>query len=1374
MTGRSDESADRRALLELLLAEEGIEVSRSSIAPRDPDAPPVLSYAQERMWFLHQFEQDPSSLNVRAAVRLHGSIDEELLRRSLDAILRRHDVLRTLVVDEMGVPIPIVSDVAALPLIVDDLTAASDPDGAIRTILAEEGARTFDLGVEAPLMIRLARVSAGESVLSVVMHHVASDGRSMQVFFRDLSELYAAFGADREPLLPELPVSYLDYSTWQREWRSDTLERQEEFWTAKLGGDLENCELPSDHARPAVHTVEGEQIPRVLDGGVLGALRSLGQQHGATLFMTLVAAFDVLLDRRIGSTEHRVTIGTPVAGRVRPELDDMIGAFLNTLALRSDLDGDPTFVDLLHRVRGDALDAFANQDVPFERLIAELQPQRDTSRTPLFSVLFNMMSLDLVREGLDGEIMGFTYDVLEQPDVGAKFDLTVYVDERRAHDGDDVTLSFVYNRHLYDAATIGELFEQYLGLLAQVAADPDRPISSYSLVTDAARAVLPDAAEALDETWHGSVPAHLDRHAHQRPDALAVSDGTGSWSYGELAGAANRLARALRAAGVGPGDVVAVHGHRSASLVWAVAGVLASGAAYTILDPTYPGPRLADYLRIVKPTAFLALHEAGEVSSDVTGQLDELGVETPMSLPSDGRTAFPEYSSEPLAAEIGPDDLACVTMTSGSTGEAKAVLGRHGSLTHFLPWQSDTFGVSASDRFSMLSGLAHDPIQRDMFWPIFLGASIVIPDPDQVYEPGWIASWLQRERVSVAHLTPAMGRLLLEAPRSGTDLIGDIDHLRLAMFIGEPLTRDIVDRLHERAPEVTLVNLYGTTETQRASGYHVIDRHTADDRSVVPLGRGIPGAQLLVRTSSGAPAGLAEVGEIWMRSPHLALGYLDLPSDTDARFVVTPGADRATDRSYRTGDLGRYRRDGSVEFVGRVDDQVQIRGFRVELGDVGAALCSHPDVENAVVITHGDHGHSSLAAFVVPKTGAEPATGELVAYLRERLPSYMVPAAFTLVAKIPLTPNGKLDHRGLPEPEAAAPDPGGEVARDPLEYLLVELWEEVLGRSPVGIHDNFFELGGYSLLATRLFALIADATGERVPVATLFQSPTIAELAQTIRSAGWSSKWSSLVPISPGGARTPLFYVGSYLISVLQLAHLGEELGADQPLYGLQPRGLDGAESPAERVEDMAAHYIDEMRSVQPHGPYLVGGHCSGSWPAFEIARQLEAAGEEVAGVILVDLGPPGVERPKISPWRYAWHRIRFFHADGRLRDAVSWQVRIASNRILLRRVGREAVRYESEVQAAHYKAHQSYRGGNVTCDLVLIRSGETIALGDRSWFLRWEETTSGVLHVPDSVVGTHSELLEQPNVRILASTMRNAIDALPAFRRRSSPSRGC
>lgn len=1377
---------ERQQLLQLLLAEEGLAVTdNDAIVAQVPGGTPVLSYAQQRLWFLQHFETETAALSIRTAHRLRGHLDMLALRSSLDAIVARHDSLRMLITSVAGEPVPVVSDNALAPLHVDDLRSITDRAAQQRRldqIMALEANRTFDLAHDLPLFIRVVHLGHDEHVLSVVMHHVAADGWSFQLFFRELSALYEAALEARTAVLPELPVRYQDYAAWQRnDARAETLDRQLAYWMEQLGGDLPHFEIAPDFRRPARHNFDGAQVQFVLPSQLSTGLRSLSQRSGATMFMTMLAAFQVVAARRAGTDD--VIIGTPVAGRVRPELESMIGMFLNTLVLRTDLGGDPSFEELLRRVRHVSVDAFDHQDVPFERLLTELHPARDLSRSPLFQVFFNMMNF--TDGAVVGSLSGLTAEPLDQPDLGSKFDLTLYVDDQNA----DVTLLLVYNRGLYRADTMEALLNQYVGVLAAVVADPKRPISQYSLVTPQARAVLPDPQQPLDAAWHGSVPAAVRRQACCVPLQVAVEDANTEWSYAVLASVMTRLGRWLRLRGLVQGDIVAIYGHRSASLVAAVTGVLASGAAYVLLDPSYPPSRLAAYLRVARPKAWLAMADAGEVPHEVVQQLDALDVCTRLVIPSlDAIDSVVELRSHPNGADeaiqgdvsalsgdddddgIGPDDLACLTFTSGSTGTPKAVMGRHGSLTHFLKWQSAAFSVTDQDRFSMLSGLAHDPIQRDIFWPLWVGATVVVPDPQLMPSAGYLARWMRDQRISVAHLTPAMGQLLCEASPSGPP-VKSVESLRLALFIGDVLTRRDVSRLQQLAPAVQVVNLYGTTETQRASGYHVVDttQWAADPDGaqlpeVLPLGTGMPGVQLLVQGPTGRGAGVGEVGEISMRSHHLAAGYLELPLDTSERFSLNAATGDPGDRIYRTGDRGRYRSDGTVEFLGRADQQVQLRGFRIELGEVQAALGRHSLVREAVVEVRLDaQQQERLVAFVVPEPAgvlgsAALDTADLAAFLRSQLPIHMVPTAFVAIDRIPLTPNAKVDRRALSTTFDVADSWGDEGPNNPLERMLVDMWSEVLALDTVGIHDNFFDLGGYSLLATRVFALIEKRTGKRVPVSQLFETPTIAELAAVITNDAAHSTWSSLVSIQPAGTKTPFFYVAPYLISVLQFAKLGKELGDDQPLYGLQPQGLDGKRPPHERIEDMAAHYIEELKCVQPQGPYLLGGHCSGAWVAFEMARQLEASGETLSAVVMVDQGPPGVERPPINPFRYLANRWQFYMSDGRLRDAVAWQLKLGVARLVVRRVGSPTARFVEEVRATHRRAFTRYQGATIRHPIVLLRSAESLSLADKVWYLRWADKTEGAFRT-EGVPGTHANLLEQPYVGELATKLRWAFE---------------
>ncbi|MGZ4792155.1 MAG: non-ribosomal peptide synthetase [Ilumatobacteraceae bacterium] len=1352
-----DASAHRQALLELLLAEEGIDIAGPAIARRELSRPPVLSYAQERMWFLDQFETDTAALGVRVAVDLRGVLDTTALRRSLDEIFRRHDVLRTVILGDSGQPRPVVLQRCEMPLLLED---ADGDDAAIASLLAREAARTFDLEHDPPIVVTLIHVTDEHHVLSVVMHHVASDGWSFAVFFRELAALYGAFRDGLPSPLPELAVQYQDYASWQRGSASDVFDRQLSYWREQLAGPLPAFEIPSDHSRPARHSFAGASVSQNLPPDLVAGLSELCRRNGATLFMGLLAGFDVVVSRHVGQTD--TLIGTPIAGRVRPELEPMIGAFLNTLVIRTDLTDGPSFQTLLERVRDTTLSAFDNQDVPFELLLAELQPPRDISRTPLFQIFFNMINLDVGAETL--ALPGLNAAIVEQPDIGSKFDLTMYITD----DGGATRLSLVYNRRLFDHDHMDRLVAQYVRVLEQAVAAPETSIDDFSLVTSLDTSVLPDPTSMLDRRWHGSVPASVRRIAARAPERIAVEDAKHVWSYGLLATQMSRLATWLKLRRIGRGDIVAIWAHRSGSLVLTVAGVLASGSVYVLLDPSYPPARLVQLLRIAKPKVWLAVASAGEAPREVIEALDELGVEHRLTVPDFAdEGAFEALLDLPAGAAvadafdtpgddgIGPDDPACLTFTSGSTGVPKAVVGRHGSLTHFLPWMSEEFEVGEDDRFSMLSGLSHDPIQRDMFWPLWLGATIVIPDPESIASAGWLARWLRDTSVTVAHITPAMGQLMTEGAASrGTT----VSSLRVALSIGDVLTRGEVARLRSLAPNVQVVNLYGTTETQRASGYHVVDNEAPEPtetqpREVLPLGKAMPGAQLLVLTSHGQPAAVGEVGEIVMRSPHLALGYLGDEALTATRFRADPFGCSSSDQLYDTGDRGRYRSDGSVEFLGRIDQQVQLRGFRIELGEVQAALRCHESVADAVVVLRDDDPDlPRLVGYVVAEPGHRIDKGELMRSVRSAVPAHMVPADMVEIDRVPLTPNGKVDRRALPAPSvASAASAAGGAPQDSLDRVLVDIWERVLGRKHISVHDDFFALGGYSLLATRVFAMIEDRTGKRLPVSVLFEHPTIAELATLIRSDGWQTNWSSLVPIQASGAGQPFFYVAPYMISVLQLAPLGDELGADRPLYGLQPQGLDGRLPAHRTIEEMAAHYIRELKSVQPDGPYALGGHCSGSWVAFEMARQLEAEGDKINALLLVDQGPPGVERPEINPARYMVNRLRFYFRDGRLRHALAWQFNIIAARLLLHRVGSSTARFQEEVRSVHRHAFRLYRGGQIEQDITLVRSAESLALEDKAWYARWSDRTSGTL-TTRNVDGTHANLLVQPYVRQLAA----------------------
>ena len=1000
--------------------------------PRTGDAP--LSFAQERLWFLDRLEGG-ASLNMAAGVRLVGDLDVSALAGALAEVERRHEVLRTRFPEMDGRPRQDVSPEAYHPLPLIDVRGVPAEAERLRndTVLAP-----FDLAAGPAWRALLLRFGEREHKLVLAFHHLVMDGWSIGLFTREVAALYEGTAG-----LPQPRIQYGDFAVWQR---SQELEAQLAFWRERLAGDLPAEPLSPDWSRSAARRSSAVELPRLVPPATAEALRLLSRAEGASLYMILLAALGVLLGRHGGSQD--VVIGSPVAGRTRPETEGVIGCFLNTLALRLAV-GKGSFRQLLGHARDTVLEALAHQEVPFERVLEEVRPERDAARTPLFQVLLNMQNFPRV----EARLPGLDLELEPGPTTPPRFDLTVYAEEV----GDSIQLRWVWDADLFEPTRREEIADQLGLLLEQIARDPDAAVEDLSLVTLRAAEHLPDPSVEIAMAWHGTVQGRFTEQALRQPEAVAVVDREVSWTYGDLLRGSHQVAHALRAQGVQPGDVVAIHAHRSAALVRAVLGVLQAGGIFLILDRDYPEARQAAIIEAARPKAWLSTADLIDPTDHPTDRTD----------PTDPTDA------------TNPDAPAYLAFTSGSTGVPKGIVGSQRPLAHFLDWHVRTFNLAETDRFSLLSGLSHDPLLRDLFTPLWLGATLVIPDPDQMGAPGWLAEWMARERISVAHLTPAMAQLL-------TGTAGDmhLPALRRAFFGGDALLRRDVARLRALAPEVTCVNFYGATETPQAMGWHVVDPAAPDNGRPVALGRGIEGAQLLVLTETGRLAGIGEVGEIHIRTPYLALGYLDDPALTRERFL--PG------QLYRTGDLGAYLPDGQVRPLGRADRQIKIRGFRVEPAEIEAALARQEGVREALVLLRGER----LVAYVVPATLSPAALRQA---LRDTLPSYMVPAAIVALDALPLTPNGKVDRAVLPDPEHQ--EAGFVAPRDPIEALLAEIWVGVLGVERVGAFDEFFALGGHSLLATQVVSRIREAFGVDLPLRALFEAPTLESLARRIEEA---------------------------------------------------------------------------------------------------------------------------------------------------------------------------------------------------------------------------------------------------------------------------------
>ena len=1175
---------------------------------RNDDLP--LSSAEEGAWLLEQLSPGVTAWNMRSALRISGELNVAVLERSFNALIERQEILRTTFRLIEGKLVRLISPTLNINLPVSRLDPLVDKDSAIRRITTEEQRRPFDLAT-APLMrVRLLQVNEREHVLVVAIHHIICDGWSQQIFFRELFSLYEAFLTDQPPNLPDLPIQYSDYAIWMHESERAKFESHLSYWKNKLNGAA-IAEIPSDKQRPAQRSFRGARQEIKLSSDLARRLKDIGNQERATLFMILVAAFQVLLCRYTGATD--IAVGLTIAGRSRPEVQNLIGFFINLLVLRSDLSGSPCFRDLLRRVREDCLEAYERQNVPFEKLVEAMNPGHGLHRNPFFQVLFNVFNMPPVPRDANGLLIEGIFPHTET----AKFDLTIHALETE----DTVTIQVVYSVDLFSDARIAQMLEQYKYLLEQVGENTDDGINLYSLVTPSAKKLLPDPTVPLDNTWHGAVHEIFASYAQSQPNKLAVEDPHEGWSYKELNDRSNRLAQYLLAEGIRRGDIVAVYGHRSAALVWALLAVLKAGAAFCVVDPEHPAERVKQYLDAADPKGFIQTARAGEANAEIEEVLSSFSPRCRIALPdaaiAQASQFLSRYSKDDPAVKISPNDLAYVIFTSGSTGKPKGVMGRHGPLTHFLPWLKETFGLSESDRFSFLSALATNKLQRELFTALTLGGTLCIPDSDDIGAFGKLDEWLRDKAVSVVHLTPAMAQLLEETATH------PIPSVRRAFFGGDLLGIRDVDGVRRLMPHAEITNFYNSSETQRGGGYIVFSNQTLDHaKEIPPLGRGVKDVQLLVLNPVGKMAGVGELGEICVRSPHMAAGYLRDEKLTKERFITNPFTGIDGDRIYRTGEQGRYLPNGDVEFVARRENQVSVRSFRVELGEIESVLNAHPAVSEAVVLAQ-ENPRDHLVAYVLANRQLSPSINELRNYVKAKLPNYMVPASFLLLDSLPLTPTGKVDRRSLPMPERTRVELERTFVapRNRLESQLAKIWAEVLGVKAVGVRDNFFEMGGHSLLAVRLFAQIEKTLGKRLSLATLFQAPTVEQLASILRQQGWSASWSSLVAIQPYGSKPPFFWVHGENSSAL----LPRYLGPDQPLYGLVHQSQDGKRALYTSIEDIAAHYLQEMRTVQPQGPYFLGGYCIGGTIAFEMAQQLQRMGQKVALLVLLDASNPGV-----------------------------------------------------------------------------------------------------------------------------------------------------
>ncbi|WP_285563806.1 non-ribosomal peptide synthetase [Streptomyces sp. RTGN2] len=1157
-----------------------------------------LSFAQQRLWFMHRLEGPSATYNIPIPLRLTGALDLPALTAALGDLIARHETLRTVFPESDGTPRQVV-----LPLTEPVVEVRDTPAGEAAQELLDAARYAFDLTTETPLRCTVLRMAPDEHVLLLLVHHIAGDGSSVAPLLRDLAEAYASRCGGAAPDWSPLPVQYADYALWQRAVLGDPedpdslLARQLDFWRTALAGTPGQLELPTDRARPAVADYRGASVAFSLGAEAHRRLADLARARQSTLFMTVQAGLAALLSA-VGAGDD-IPIGTAVAGRTDPALDDLAGFFVNTLVLRTDTSGDPGFGELLGRVREADLAAYTHQDLPFERLVEALNPARSSAH-PLFQVMLafqNTARPDIRLPGLDIEFEGFGVGV-------ARCDLSFSVAETHDADGSPAGLTGIveYATALFDPQSAQALADRFVRLLTAVAADPALPLSRIELLSAAERAAELDAGLGVPAPVAPStLPALFAGQVARTPDAPAVQHGHLVLGYAELDARSTRLAHRLRALGAGPETTVALALPRSADLVVAILAVSKAGAAYLPLDPDYPEQRIGLMLADTEPQCVLT----------TAGHAGRLPAGTAAVLLLDGpQPAGTAQDAAPPVVELLPDHPAYVIYTSGSTGTPKGVVVTHRGLAALAATHRDLHGAGPGSRVLQFVSPSFDVSVAELTMALLTGGCLVIPEQVPVGEE--LAEFLRTERITHAHLPPAV---LAGLPET------ELPDLATLMSGGEAGTPRLVERW---APGRRMVNAYGPTEATVEVTQWAMDPAETGRQ---PIGHPLPGVRVYLLDARLRPVAPGVPGELYIGGSGLARGYQHRAGLTAGRFVADPFGP-AGERMYRTGDLGSRRRDGRIDFLGRSDGQVKLRGFRIELGEIQAALTRLPDVVAAAVTVREDRpGDRRLVAYTVLRDGSAGAATIRTALAGE-LPEHMVPSAVVPLDRLPLTPNGKLDVRALPAPA----DHHGtyRAPRTAREEVMCRLYAEILGVDTVGIDDNFFERGGHSLLASRLAGLITQVLGAVTPVRAVFEAPTPAALLHRIDTEGGEAGgggFDVLLPLRTTGESAPLFCV--HPVGGLSWCYSGllRTLDTDTPVYGLQSRGVDGETPTAESMRGMLDDYVAQIRSVRPHGPYHLLGWSLGGTLAQALAAELQQRGEEVGLLVLLDAYPVEEER---------------------------------------------------------------------------------------------------------------------------------------------------
>jgi amino acid adenylation domain-containing protein len=1151
-----------------------------------------LSFAQQRLWVLDRLEPGNGVYNLAFAVRLDGALDPDALQSALDEIAGCHEILRAEFHVEGDAPVQVILPRHAVAVTSFDLidTPATTRDTRVSQLLSEEAGKPFDLTCGPLVRIWILRLSPSEHILLLVVHRIICDEQSLEILFTEIASCYSARLRGEPWHLDEASLGYLGFASAQREGLfGDELQSQITYWKQQLAGAPSSVDLPTDHSRPPVQSFRGNTSTVQISSTLYKRLQDLSRSQQVTLFTTLLTAFNILLCRY--SAQDDLVVGTEVSGRTSPEMQNAVGLFANQLVLRTNVSGDPQVSALLRQVHATVEAAHACQDIPFEHLVDELNPERDLSRNPLFQIMFNVRNAPPD----SWQIPNLTVTRLQAENANEKFDLTANLLQR----SDSLECSFSYNADLFEPATISRMMENYCKLLEEISSNRERRISELPLLGEAERRkILLEFNETAANYRHDlCVHDFLEAQAKRTPEAIALICKNEHFTYAELNTRANCLAHYLRKRGVGPEVLVGICVERIPEMLVGILGILKAGGAYVPLDPAYPLQRLAAILEDAKALVLITQERLADLLPQSAA--------TTVSIDADWPDIAHESGENP-AHDTKPENLAYVLFTSGSTGRPKGVALEHRSAATFIQWAQSVFTPEEVAGTLFSTSICFDLSVFEMFVPLSMGGKVImtenamflpkLPNPDEVTLINTVPSAIA-ELIWMKAVPPSV---------------------QVVNLAGEALPPSLPQQIYDSTRVRKLYNLYGPTEDTTYSTYTMVPR-----AGEVTIGRPLANTQVYILDANARPTPIGVPGELYLAGEGLARGYFGRPDLTAERFVSNPFNANPQARMYRTGDLARFLPDGNIQYLGRVDNQVKIRGFRIELGEIEAVLARHPGVQTGVVVAREDKpGDKRLVAYLSFVPGKETSSAGLRAFLKESLPEYMIPSAFIKMDALPLTPNGKINRRALPAPDWSQIESGASIApRDQLEVMLVKTWRKVLGIPNISVTDNFFDLGGHSLLAARLLSEVEKITGRQIPLSALFRGATVESLAQLIREGGEANPDPVLMEIQSGGDGLPFFAVASPGVETLGFGLLARHMGPDRPVYKLQGHApiVVGRPFTKEDLRLLSQEYIAAMRAVQPEGPYCLGGMCEGVQIAERLVCDLEAQGQVVSLFAIFD-----------------------------------------------------------------------------------------------------------------------------------------------------------